>query len=391
MGRWQLVAAAAVTVVVCVAAAVPALASGTWPASVQLATSAAPRGHTVTFSGQGPAAVGFGKCVVILNKAVPPAADCFWDKAGAISGAFDVPADAATGTAAVSVCWPGCYDDSLDDVYPDYWQANTRLKIVAPFVDVPNVTCLRINDATARLTEAGWDVLVDREMGDVVTDQEPRPGAQLQQTVPIVLFLRGVPVPELVGSTYDEARTTLEESCLAISAVDGIIDGAVELQDPSVATLVPGGTTVNVTMSGSTKLPTPASPTPAPSTPASPTPASSTPASPTPASSTPASPTPVTNGPSPDPVPTPVSFPVTGTAQALGLLLAVMLAGGLLARAIQHHRGAAWVTAHVSVMQRPGLGTTFEIRPSDERDRDHVITVVPREARRSTTVKENPS
>jgi hypothetical protein len=88
-----------------------------------------------------------------------------------------------------------------------------------------------------------------------------------------------------------------------------------------------------------------------------------------------------------------VSFPVTGTAPALALLVAVLLvllfAAGLLARAIHRHRGAAWVTAQVTVALRPGPAATFATRPSDERnhDRDHVITVVPVEVGNSITME----
>jgi hypothetical protein len=50
-----------------------------------------------------------------------------------------------------------------------------------------------------------------------------------------------------------------------------------------------------------------------------------------------------------------------------------------------------WVTEHVTVSPRSGPGTTFETRPLGEHDTDHVITVVPDEVRRPTTVEEDPS
>jgi len=287
----------------------------------------------------------------------------------------------------VSVCWPGCYDDSLDDVNPDYWQANTSLKIVAPVVEVPNVRCLRVREATARLRQAGFSALVDRGKGDVVTDQDPQPGAEVQQPVRVTLLLDPVPVPDALGSTYDEARVMLEERCLAIAPVDGITDGAVERQGPGRAVVVPGGTTVNVTMSGSTP-PTPTEPTPTEPTPTQPTPTQPTPTRPTP---TP----PVTNESGPDQDTGPVSFPAAGSAPALALLvallLAAMFAAGLLTRAIRRHREAAWVTAHVTVTPRPGPGATFEIRSRDPHNDDHVISVVAVEVTRSTTVEESPA
>jgi PASTA domain len=368
MERSLLVALFVVTA--CLSMAVPALAEGTWPASVKLATSVAPPGATVSFSGQGPAGVGSGPCFIEFDKVVLPTADCSWDQTGAITGAFAVPSDTAIGTVAtVSVCWPGCYDDSVDDVFPNYWQANVSLEIVPPFLDVPDVRCLPEPDATAQLTEAGWQVIIDRRLGDVVTDMEPRPPAQLQQTVPIVLFLYGVPVPDVVGSSYDDARRTLSESCLAISAVDGITDGTVERQDPGVDTLIPGGATATVTMSGSTREPT------------------TTPPTTTPPVTTPV--TPISGEPEPDSDLDPVLFVAAGSA--LALVLALMLASGLLARTTQRHREVAWVTAHVTVRPRPGSAQASEVAPSDDHDRDHVITVVPQEARRSTTVEEDPS
>jgi hypothetical protein len=101
----------------------------------------------------------------------------------------------------------------------------------------------------------------------------------------------------------------------------------------------------------------------------------------------------------PPPVTT-TTAPVTPAADestggwALALLLAltcaVLLSAGLLTRAYRH-RGLGWVKAHVTVKPRPGPGATFETRPGDEPNRDHVLTVVPVEVRRSTTVEENPS
>jgi hypothetical protein len=202
MSRPKLVAAAVLAMAAFLSMSAPAHAVGTWPASVRLSTAAASPGDQVSFSGQGPDGVDSGSCTVEFDGALLAGAACFWDRSGSISGTFDVPTDAATGvSAAVSVCWPGCYDHAVDDVLPDYWQAKTDLDIAAPFVEVPDVTCLPVRDAAARLEQAGFKVSVGGEVGDVVTDQEPRPGARIQQTVPVVLFLQAVLVPEVVGST----------------------------------------------------------------------------------------------------------------------------------------------------------------------------------------------
>jgi hypothetical protein len=83
----------------------------------------------------------------------------------------------------------------------------------------------------------------------------------------------------------------------------------------------------------------------------------------------------------------------TGGGGALALLLAVvfalLLSAGLFTRA-HRHRGVSWMKAHVTVAPQPGPGATFETRPGDDPNRDHVLCVVPVEIQRSTTVEENP-
>ena len=106
---------------------------------------------------------------------------------------------------------------------------------------------------------------------------------------------------------------------------------------------------------------------------------------------------PVTNTPPPvttttAPV-TPVADESTGgwtLALLLALTCAALLSAGLLTRAYRH-RGLGWVQAHVTVKPQPGPGATFETRPGDEPNRDHVLTVVPVEVRCSTTVEEDLS
>ena len=72
------------------------------------------------------------------------------------------------------------------------------------------------------------------------------------------------------------------------------------------------------------------------------------------------------------------------------LVCAILLGAGVLIFA-RLHRGVAWVTTHVTVAPRLGPAMTFETRPVDESNRDHVLTVVPAEVRRSTIVEEDPS
>jgi hypothetical protein len=72
----------------------------------------------------------------------------------------------------------------------------------------------------------------------------------------------------------------------------------------------------------------------------------------------------------------------------LALMCGVLLSAGLLIRANRHRR-VGWVKAHVAVKPRHGPGATFETRPGDGVNRDHVISVVPVETGRSTTLEEN--
>ena len=58
-------------------------------------------------------------------------------------------------------------------------------------------------------------------------------------------------------------------------------------------------------------------------------------------------------------------------------------------RANRHRDRPPLVEARVTVKVRPGSPTTFETRPCDELDHDHVLAVVPVEVQRSTTVEEN--
>src|SRR5277367_4688119 len=91
------------------------------------------------------------------------------------------------------------------------------------------------------------------------------------------------------------------------------------------------------------------------------------------------------------PVPPTGHDPTGGGALALllAVVFALLLSAGLFTRA-HRHRGVSWMKAHVTVAPRPGPGATFETRPGDDPDRDHVLCVVPVEIQRSTTVEENP-
>jgi hypothetical protein len=157
-------------------------ADGTWAASVKLSTDRASHGDLVTFSGQisfagkGPDDTDSGVCVVNVGGKRVPTATCTWKKPGQFSGSFAVPNEAATGVNVVSVCWRGCNDSSIDDVFLDYWQANSDLK-VGPFVEVPDVLCMPVDDALAQLKGAGFrsDSLMTWAMSSLTRSPGPAP------------------------------------------------------------------------------------------------------------------------------------------------------------------------------------------------------------------------
>ena len=83
-----------------------------------------------------------------------------------------------------------------------------------------------------------------------------------------------------------------------------------------------------------------------------------------------------------------VTPPVTGTGSVLAVL-AFLLAAGLLTNALRRRaQGNHGSGGQVRVTPRPGAGPTFVTTSNDEHSRDHIITVVPEEIGRSTTVEE---
>lgn len=69
------------------------------------------------------------------------------------------------------------------------------------------------------------------------------------------------------------------------------------------------------------------------------------------------------------------------------VLCALAIAAGLGGRAWRH-RGDKFLKAHVTVTSRPGVPVPFDVRPADNTDRDHILSVVPSETSRSIIVEE---
>jgi hypothetical protein len=378
-----------------------AYAGGAWPAVfTEWRAQASPGDEVqfvvqVTFSGVVPKE---GECIVLLGGKQVEGAGCTWDTSGRFSGSFRLPPDTRTGLTDVSVCWPGCYDDPVDPSGARYWQLKAQLRVVLPPVEVPDVRCLTVKEAEARLKQAGLNFAITGDVGDVVTGQRPLPRELIPQNGQVTLVRQAVPVPNVVGSTYQKARSTLEQTCLAITAVAGITEGTVTSQDPGVGARVAGGSAVSVVMTGPPPPTTPPT-TPPTSPPTTPPTTATTPPSPTPTPTTTLTPPePPTTAPSTTPsptsppvVPTPVS-PALASLPYVGSLLAFLtlwLLARALGRGINRHRESGWVGKHVTVTARPGPLASFETRPIDGPAMDHIITVAPVEVRRSTTVKED--
>ena len=132
---------------------------------------------------------------------------------------------------------------------------------------VPVVTGMTRQDATRALRGAGFDLgAVIQEPstlphGQVIASR-PAPNAQVLVPSTVDLVISAGPsaleVPDLVGRSYPQARTTLEQLGLRIGSVD--IDNlslepanTVISQAPAAGQLVPSGSRVNLSISGRTQ------------------------------------------------------------------------------------------------------------------------------------------
>ncbi len=97
---------------------------------------------------------------------------------------------------------------------------------------------------------------------------------------------------------------------------------------------------------------------------------------------------PPTYAPPTTPPPTgPVDPPPNNAWIPLVVLCALAIGTGMAARAWRH-RGQKFLKTHVTVASHPGLAVPFDIRPTDDPDRDHILAVTSAEASRSATVEE---
>jgi serine/threonine-protein kinase len=138
-------------------------------------------------------------------------------------------------------------------------------------VKVPNVVSLLVDDAQAQLRKLGLNLRsnivpsVDIPAKTVI-DQDPvggsdvRPGATV--TVDISAGPNAVVVPNVVGSSVDDARAKLEQAGLALGAVAqaAVADttpGTVVGQHPDANAQVPQGTAVDIVVAAAPASPQP--------------------------------------------------------------------------------------------------------------------------------------
>ena len=121
-----------------------------------------------------------------------------------------------------------------------------------PLVAVPNVVDLSIEDATAELTSRGLTVaepveeeVTDEERPGTVLGQDPPAGEQVEEGAEVTLTIAKAPrtftVPNLVGSTIEQATALLDEANLELgeqtdAPSDTVDPGLIISQDPPAET-----------------------------------------------------------------------------------------------------------------------------------------------------------
>ncbi len=109
---------------------------------------------------------------------------------------------------------------------------------------MPNLIGLRVSQARDQVAAAGLRLESPDDRGSVAT-QQPRAGSRVAAgstvTVTLDVVLR---VPNLLGLTVDQARTSLARLDLDLDAPEG--DGRIQQQDPPADTPAEPGDTVSV-------------------------------------------------------------------------------------------------------------------------------------------------
>ena len=118
-------------------------------------------------------------------------------------------------------------------------------------VIVPEVRGLTINEAKAKLSEAGLKANINGEQveGSKIQDQIPKPNVEVLENSTIILYTEAdaakvtVTVPDLYGRNVNEATALLKNVGLNIN-IEGL--GTVDSQSPAAGTQAERGSIVNV-------------------------------------------------------------------------------------------------------------------------------------------------
>jgi stage V sporulation protein D (sporulation-specific penicillin-binding protein) len=125
-------------------------------------------------------------------------------------------------------------------------------------VTVPNLMGSDLDQAASRLSALGLNYKTSGE-GTVVTSQAPSGGSSIPSGSTVVLYLgterpdETVPMPDLTGLTYDEAKAKLESLGLYLNAT-GVEGGTVFVQTVDPGALLEVGTVVEVKFVDSSEL-----------------------------------------------------------------------------------------------------------------------------------------
>jgi serine/threonine-protein kinase len=128
-------------------------------------------------------------------------------------------------------------------------------------VAVPRVIGMEEEEAVAKLEALGFEVEIDREENKkdegTVVAQDPRAGDEIDENSTVTIVVSEGPadveVPDLKGSTEDEAKGLLKAAGLKLGEVtedenEEVEEGTVFDQDPSADSIVASGTKVDITV-----------------------------------------------------------------------------------------------------------------------------------------------
>jgi eukaryotic-like serine/threonine-protein kinase len=129
-----------------------------------------------------------------------------------------------------------------------------------PQVSVPNVVGQNVTAAVTQLASAGLDPKIHHvfsgEPQDTVTGQQPKPGDRVVKgttvNINVSRGLKPVPVPDVTGQPYANAKSALEGQGFTVSRVEIQSDqaqGVVVATDPPAGSSVPKGSKITLSVS----------------------------------------------------------------------------------------------------------------------------------------------